>query len=58
MKDYRELLNPRVAQVPPSGIRKFFDIAQKLPDCISLGMGDTDFISPNCTDAINRATAW
>ena len=27
-------------------------------DYISLGMGDTDFTSPNCTDAINRATAW
>jgi hypothetical protein len=27
-------------------------------DYISLGMGDTDFTSPNCSDAINRATAW
>jgi len=44
--DYKKLLNPTVASVPPSGIRKFFDIAQKLPDCISLGVGEPDFVTP------------
>ncbi|MBQ8537260.1 MAG: aminotransferase class I/II-fold pyridoxal phosphate-dependent enzyme [Clostridia bacterium] len=44
--DYKKLLNPSVAAVPPSGIRKFFDIAQKLPDCISLGVGEPDFVTP------------
>jgi len=44
--DYNKLLNPQVAAVPPSGIRKFFDIAQTLPDCISLGVGEPDFVTP------------
>ena len=30
---YGRFLNPRVTGVPPSGIRKFFDLAQKMPDC-------------------------
>lgn len=35
-----------VAQVPPSGIRKFFDIASEMKDCISLGVGEPDFDTP------------
>jgi aminotransferase len=36
----------RVASVPPSGIRRFFDIASTMDDVISLGIGEPDFISP------------
>ncbi len=36
----------RVASVPPSGIRRFFDIAATMDDVISLGIGEPDFISP------------
>jgi len=36
----------RVAAVPPSGIRKFFDIAATMQDVISLGIGEPDFITP------------
>jgi aminotransferase len=36
----------RVASVPPSGIRRFFDIASTMEDVISLGIGEPDFISP------------
>jgi aminotransferase len=36
----------RVKCVPPSGIRKFFDIASEMKDCISLGIGEPDFITP------------
>jgi aminotransferase len=36
----------RVAQVPPSGIRRFFDIAATMEDVISLGIGEPDFDSP------------
>ena len=43
---YDGILNPRVAAVPPSGIRKFFDIVQKMPDAISLGVGEPDFVTP------------
>lgn len=36
----------RVAAVPPSGIRKFFDIAATMQDVISLGIGEPDFVTP------------
>ena len=36
----------RIHQVPPSGIRKFFDIAATMDDVISLGIGEPDFTSP------------
>ena len=44
--DYTRLINSRVAGVQPSGIRKFFDIVQKIPDAISLGVGEPDFVTP------------
>ena len=44
--NYEKLLNRAIAGVPPSGIRKFFDIAQSMPDCISLGVGEPDFVTP------------
>jgi aminotransferase len=33
--------------VPPSGIRKFFDIAATMQDVISLGIGEPDFVTPD-----------
>jgi len=36
----------RVNNVPPSGIRKFFDIVATMKDVISLGIGEPDFVSP------------
>jgi aminotransferase len=36
----------RVANLKPSGIRKFFDIAATMPDVISLGIGEPDFVTP------------
>jgi len=42
----REVLSQRVRQVKPSGIRKFFDIINTMPDVISLGVGEPDFITP------------
>jgi aminotransferase len=42
----RELLSERVRQVKPSGIRKFFDIINTMPDVISLGVGEPDFVTP------------
>ncbi len=32
--------------LPPSGIRRFFDIAAKMHDVISLGVGEPDFVTP------------
>jgi len=36
----------RVDQVPPSGIRKFFELAEEMDDIISLGVGEPDFSTP------------
>ncbi len=48
----REFVSERVKAVPPSGIRKFFDISATMTDVISLGIGEPDFVTP---DAILRA---
>ncbi|HEY4228085.1 MAG TPA: aminotransferase class I/II-fold pyridoxal phosphate-dependent enzyme [Candidatus Limnocylindrales bacterium] len=40
------VLAHRVHDVPPSGIRKFFDIAATMTDVISLGIGEPDFDTP------------
>ena len=42
----RNTISKRVASVPPSGIRRFFDIAATMKDVISLGIGEPDFITP------------
>ncbi|HEY6058483.1 MAG TPA: hypothetical protein VIV06_10650, partial [Candidatus Limnocylindrales bacterium] len=39
-------LSQRVRSVPPSGIRRFFDIAATMTDVISLGVGEPDFDTP------------
>jgi aminotransferase len=41
-----KFISRRVAEVPPSGIRRFFDIAATMEDVISLGIGEPDFDSP------------
>ncbi|WNQ10238.1 aminotransferase class I/II-fold pyridoxal phosphate-dependent enzyme [Paenibacillus aurantius] len=43
MQDY---LSPRVRSIPPSGIRKFFDLVSGSKDVISLGVGEPDFVTP------------
>jgi aminotransferase len=43
----RDFIARRVASVPPSGIRRFFDIAATMDDVISLGIGEPDFITPS-----------
>ena len=42
----RDFVARRVAAVPPSGIRRFFDIAATMDDVISLGIGEPDFVTP------------
>ena len=41
--NYDEIVCGRVRDVPPSGIRKFFDIVSTMKDAISLGVGEPDF---------------
>ncbi len=42
----RSFLNDRARDLKPSGIRKYFDIVQTMPDAISLGVGEPDFVTP------------
>lgn len=44
--NWNERLSPAVKSIAPSGIRKFFDIAAKMKDVISLGVGEPDFVTP------------
>jgi aminotransferase len=44
--EYSKFLNPEVTAIPPSGIRKFFDIANTMEGVISLGVGEPDFVTP------------
>ncbi|MEG2671952.1 MAG: aminotransferase class I/II-fold pyridoxal phosphate-dependent enzyme [Ruthenibacterium sp.] len=44
--DYQNLLSAAAKEMRPSGIRKFFDIAAEMDDCISLGVGEPDFKTP------------
>jgi len=44
--DYQQILSRRIQEVPPSGIRKYFDILAEMNDAISLGVGEPDFQTP------------
>ncbi len=44
--NYEKLLSSTVLDIKPSGIRKFFDIADTMKDVISLGVGEPDFPTP------------
>ena len=50
--DYSKILSSCVQQLKPSGIRKFFDLANAMEGVISLGVGEPDFRTPY---AIRRA---
>ncbi|BDF59424.1 aminotransferase [Christensenellaceae bacterium] len=42
----RNFIAKTVEEMPPSGIRKFFDIASEMKDIISLSVGEPDFVTP------------
>lgn len=46
MIDYENLVNGSIKKIKPSGIRKFFDIANEMEDVISLSVGEPDFHTP------------
>lgn len=59
MTTRRDWIAPQVRQVPPSGIRKFFDMSQGRADVIRLGVGEPDFTVPEpvreaCIRALNE----
>jgi aminotransferase len=41
-----EMISPLVKNVPPSGIRKYFDMINEMDNVISLGIGEPDFVTP------------
>jgi aminotransferase len=42
----RQAVSRRIHQIPTSGIRRFFDVLATMPDVISLGVGEPDFVTP------------
>ncbi len=45
-RDSSEFVAAKVKSIPPSGIRKFFDLVAEMDDVISLGVGEPDFVTP------------
>ncbi len=63
MLDYESLLNQQIKAVRPSGIRKFFDIANEMEDVISLSIGEPDFCTPwhvrqEAIDTLQQGKTW
>ncbi|MCX4314543.1 MAG: pyridoxal phosphate-dependent aminotransferase, partial [Clostridia bacterium] len=44
--NYDDFINRTVRDIPPSGIRKFFDLVSTMDGAISLGVGEPDFVTP------------
>ena len=42
----QQFIARHVGSIPRSGIREFFDIVQSMPEVISLGVGEPDFVTP------------
>jgi aminotransferase len=46
MAKTRSRVARRVENLPPSGIRRFFELVERMPEAISLGIGEPDFVTP------------
>lgn len=46
MKNLQSIIKESVREMPPSGIRKYFDLINEMDDVISLGIGEPDFVTP------------
>jgi len=44
--DYGKLMSSKIQEIKPSGIRKYFSLAEEMGDCLSLGVGEPDFVTP------------
>lgn len=61
--DYTGLLNKKIQSLKPSGIRKFFDIANEMDHVISLSIGEPDFTTPwhvrqEGIESLRRGKTW
>lgn len=57
--NWTERISPLVRSIPPSGIRRFFDIVAEMSGVISLGVGEPDFVTPwhireSCVHGLQR----
>ena len=57
--NWADRISPAVKAVPPSGIRRFFDVAAEMKDVVSLGVGEPDFQTPlavrqTCIDMLRQ----
>ena len=41
----KDMILDKIKKVPPSGIRKYFDLINEMKDAISLGVGEPDFVT-------------
>ena len=46
MIDYSKVLSPVVVNTEKSGIRKYFDLLEKMDDVVGLTVGQPDFVTP------------
>ncbi|MBE6881902.1 MAG: aminotransferase class I/II-fold pyridoxal phosphate-dependent enzyme [Ruminococcaceae bacterium] len=61
--DYSKVLSEKVAELKPSGIRKFFDLAAEVKDVIALTIGEPDFKTPwhireAGIDSLKKGRTW
>ncbi len=57
--NWAERVSPAVRAIPPSGIRRFFDIVAEMEGVVSLGVGEPDFVTPwhirdSCVDSLHK----
>lgn len=63
MIDYDNFINQKIKEVKPSGIRKYFDIANEMGHVISLSVGEPDFSTPwhireAGIDSLQKGKTW
>jgi aminotransferase len=46
MIDYTSILSDKLTGLKPSGIRKFFELLETMPDALALSVGEPDFLTP------------
>ena len=61
--DYSSIIPKKIQEIKPSGIRKFFDIANEMDDVISLSVGEPDFKTPFSVrqvgiDTLEKGRTW
>ena len=56
MIDYKKALTPGIQAVPESSIKEFFDIINEMPEAISLGLGEPDFVTPEHIRKVGAAS--